>query len=179
MHEDFKIKFHMLSKERVELFKKIKELEEINLKRGQSEQSLSLLTQNLNENPFYKAKPGLGLFENQTLRRAPSNLYDFHMMSAAKPTECASGGNVYEIFVRPTSTSEQSSDETESTSTPSCPTSIEIVEFPNEFKSDWEKIKASTPNASVAPIDYENLNATYATRIIETPREEFVGPPIK
>ena len=98
-------------------------------------------------------------------------------MSVAKPAEYASGGNVYEIFVRPTSTSEQSSDETESTSKPSSPTSIVTVEFPDEFKSDWEKIKASTPNASVAPIDYENLNATYATRIIETPREEFVGPP--
>ena len=58
VHEDFKIKFHMLSKERVELFKKIKELEEINLKRGQSEQSLSLLTQNLNENHFTKRNLG-------------------------------------------------------------------------------------------------------------------------
>ena len=50
VREDFKIKFHMLSKERVETFKKIKELEEINLKRGQSEHSLSLLTHNLKEN---------------------------------------------------------------------------------------------------------------------------------
>jgi len=36
VHEDFKIKFHMISKERIELFQKIKELTEINLKRGQS-----------------------------------------------------------------------------------------------------------------------------------------------
>ena len=115
----------MLSKERVETFKNIKELEEINLKRGHSKHSLSLLTHNLKENPFYKAKPGLGLFENQTLQRAPSNLYDFHMMSAAKPTECANSGNISEIFVRCTSTSEKSSDETESTSLPSSPTSVE------------------------------------------------------
>ena len=101
------------------------------------------------------------------------------MMSAAKPTECASGGNVYEIFVRSTSTSEQSSDETESTSTPSSPNSAETVEIPNEFKSDWEKIKASTPNTSVAPIDYENLNASYATREIEMPRDDNVGPTLE
>ena len=104
-------------------------------------------------------------------------MYDFHMMIAAKPTECASGGNIFEIFVRSTRTSEKSSDETESTSSPSSPTSVESVEISNEFKSDWEKIKASTPKASVAPIDYENLNATYATREIEISSDEFVGPP--
>ena len=133
----------------------------------------------MKENPFYKVKPGLGLFENQTLQKAPSTLYDFDMMSAVGPKVVASGGDITEIFVRPTSTPEKSSDEDEksvASSYPSSPTSFVTVADPNRFMSDWEKIKATTRKVSIPPIVYEDLNSTYATRKIEIPSDIFVGP---
>ncbi|KAJ9561624.1 hypothetical protein OSB04_006784 [Centaurea solstitialis] len=63
--------------ERTKLFTKIQELEDNNFKRGQSEQTLSILTMHANKNPFYKARAGLGLAENHVLEKAASNLYNF------------------------------------------------------------------------------------------------------
>jgi len=114
------------------------------------------LTCNKKESPFYKSKPGLRLSENQTLQKSPSTLYDFDMMSTARPKEVASGGDIIEIFVRPTSTPEKSSDENEKSdvSSPlSSPTSFVPIKDPNRFMSDWEKIKANTPKVTIPPID--------------------------
>ncbi|KAJ9544921.1 hypothetical protein OSB04_024628 [Centaurea solstitialis] len=58
--EELKLKFHILSEERTKLFVKIEELKENNLKRGQSEHTLSLLTKQTTQHPFYQPKPGLG-----------------------------------------------------------------------------------------------------------------------
>ncbi|KAJ9561146.1 hypothetical protein OSB04_006306 [Centaurea solstitialis] len=75
-----------------------------NFKRGQSEQTLSILTMHANKNPFYKARPGLGHAENHVLEKAPSNLYNFEDMAASKPKPAFVGGHVTEEFVRQTIT---------------------------------------------------------------------------
>ena len=91
-------------------------------------------------NLFYKVKPRLGLSENQSLQKAPSTLYDFDMMSATRPKEVASGGDITEIFFHPTRTPEKSSDEDEksvASSPPYSPTSTVHVDDLNRFMSDW------------------------------------------
>ena len=101
------------------------------------------------------------------------------MMSAVRPKEVASGGSISEIFVRPISTPEKSSDKDEklvTSSSLSSPTSTMSVDTQDRFMSAWEKIKATTPMVSIPPIDYEDLNSTYATRKIEMPSDVFVGP---
>ncbi|KAJ9566218.1 LOW QUALITY PROTEIN: hypothetical protein OSB04_002184 [Centaurea solstitialis] len=82
---ELEVKFQLLSDEREKLFTKIKELEDLNVKRGQTEHTLKLLTNNLNKNPFYDVKTGLGISENTVLQKAPDNLYNFNNMSASKP----------------------------------------------------------------------------------------------
>ena len=67
----------ILIEEKQQLFQKIKQFEDINFEHGQTEQTLNLLTCKLKENPFHKAKPDLGLSENNVLKWAPSTLYDF------------------------------------------------------------------------------------------------------
>ncbi|KAJ9567094.1 hypothetical protein OSB04_003060 [Centaurea solstitialis] len=103
-HGELQLKFQLLSEERTRLFSKIQELEDNNFKRGQSEQTLSILTQHANKNPFYKARPGLGLFENHVLEKAPSHLYNFEDMAASKPKPAFIGGHVTEEFIRQTVT---------------------------------------------------------------------------
>ncbi|KAJ9536355.1 hypothetical protein OSB04_un000473 [Centaurea solstitialis] len=103
-HGELKLKFQLLSEERTKLFTRIKELEDNNFKRGQSEQTLSILTMHANNNPFYHAKPGLGHVENHVLDKAPSNLYNFDDMAASKPKPAFVGGHVTEEFVRQTDT---------------------------------------------------------------------------
>ncbi|KAJ9545300.1 hypothetical protein OSB04_025007 [Centaurea solstitialis] len=103
-HGELTIKFQLLSEERTRLFSKIQELEDNNFKRGQSEQTLSILTQHTNKNPFYKARPDLGLTENHVLEKAPSNLYNFEDMAASKPKPALVGGHVTEEYVRQTVT---------------------------------------------------------------------------
>ena len=92
-------------------FQKIKELEDINRKRGQSEQTLNLLTNNLKEKPFYKAKSSLGFSENNTLKKAPNTLYDFDQMSASKAKPAFKGRKVIETVVRLVPFVQSSSDE--------------------------------------------------------------------
>ncbi|KAJ9561569.1 hypothetical protein OSB04_006729 [Centaurea solstitialis] len=103
-HGELNIKFQLLSEERTRLFSKIQELEDNNFKRGQSEQTLSSLTQHAKRNPFYKAKPGLGRSENHVLDKAPSHLYNFEDMAPSKPKPAIVGGYVTEEFVRQTVT---------------------------------------------------------------------------
>ncbi|KAJ9566781.1 hypothetical protein OSB04_002747 [Centaurea solstitialis] len=123
-HGELTIKFQLLSEKRTRLFSKIQELEDNNFKRGQSEQTLSILTQHANKNPFYKARPGLGLSENHVLEKAPSHLYNFEedtlprpdvytftsvqlfikLDPASKPKPALVGGHVTEAYVRQTVT---------------------------------------------------------------------------
>ncbi|KAJ9557983.1 hypothetical protein OSB04_012597 [Centaurea solstitialis] len=67
-------------------------------------ETLSILTKHANKNPFYKARPGLGLVENHVLEKAPSNLYNFEDMAASKPKPAFVGGHVTEEYVRQTIT---------------------------------------------------------------------------
>ncbi|KAI3669098.1 hypothetical protein L6452_40321 [Arctium lappa] len=79
---EFKIKFEACSQERNEAYCKIKQLEDLNLKRGQTEQTLNLLTNILQDVKFYNAKTGLGLTENDVLKKAPENLYHFEKLGS-------------------------------------------------------------------------------------------------
>ncbi|KAJ9542663.1 hypothetical protein OSB04_029169 [Centaurea solstitialis] len=97
--EELKLKFHVLSEERTKQFSKIEELEETNLKRGQSEHTLNLFTKQTTQHPCYQAKPGLGHVEKCVLEKAPANLYNFDNMNASKPKPRLVGGHVTKNFV--------------------------------------------------------------------------------
>ncbi|KAJ9541871.1 hypothetical protein OSB04_028377 [Centaurea solstitialis] len=102
--EELKLKFHILSLERTKLLIKIEELEENNLKRGQSEHTLSLLTKQTTQHPFYQAKPGLGHSEKSILEKAPAHLYNFDSMSASKPEPRSVKGQDNDYYVMQTVT---------------------------------------------------------------------------
>ncbi|KAJ9556276.1 hypothetical protein OSB04_010890 [Centaurea solstitialis] len=191
-HGELQIKFLLLSEERTRLFSKIQELEDNNFKRGQSEQTLSILTQHANKNPFYKARPGLGLSENHVLEKAPSYLYNFEDMAVSKPKPAFVGGHVTEEFVRQTITyTEVINGETitRTTSPPnsssSSPTSSPAPHKPifvpasdsTNTKSTWEGIKARTPRVAMPPINYSDLNTSYDTRKMDYSEETLVIPP--
>ncbi|KAJ9561272.1 hypothetical protein OSB04_006432 [Centaurea solstitialis] len=191
-HGELNIKFQLLSEERTRLFSKIQELEDNNFKRGQSEQTLSILTQHPKKNPFYKAKPGLGLSENHVLDKAPSHLYNFEDMAASKPKPALVGGHVTEEFVRQTvtytevingETITRTTSPTNSTSS-SPPTSpppnrpiFVPASDPTNSEPTWEGIKARTPRVAMPPINYIDLNSSYDSREMEFSEETLVIPP--
>ncbi|KAJ9544875.1 hypothetical protein OSB04_024582 [Centaurea solstitialis] len=191
-HGELQIKFQLLSEERTRLFSKIQELEDNNFKRGQSEQTLSILTQHANKNPFYKVRPGLGLSENHVLEKAPSNLYNFEDMAASKPKPALVGGHVTEEFVRQTVTYTEvingetitttiSPTNSTSSSPPTSPTPNKPIfvpaSDPTNTKSTWEGIKARTPRVAMPPINYSDLNTSYDTRKMDFSEETLVIPP--
>ncbi|KAJ9567184.1 hypothetical protein OSB04_003150 [Centaurea solstitialis] len=191
-HGELQIKFQLLSEERTRLFSKIQELEDNNFKRGQSEQTLSILTQHANKNPFYKARPGLGLSENHVLEKAPSYLYNFEDMAASKPKPAFVGGHVTEEFVRQTvtytevingetitrTTSPPNSSSGSPTSSPAPNKPIFVpASDPTNTKSTWEGIKARTPRVAMPPINYSDLNTSYDTRKMDYSEETLVIPP--
>ncbi|KAJ9561505.1 hypothetical protein OSB04_006665 [Centaurea solstitialis] len=191
-HGELNIKFQLLSEERTRLFSKIQELEDNNFKRGQSEQTLSILTQHAKKNPFYTAKPGLGLSENHVLDKAPSHLYNFEDMAASKPKPAIVGGHVTEEFVRQTVTYTEvingetitttiSPTNSSSSSPPTSPTPNRPIfvpaSDPTNSKPTWEGIKARTPRVAMPPINYTDLNSSYETREMELSEETLVIPP--
>ncbi|KAJ9551027.1 hypothetical protein OSB04_015072 [Centaurea solstitialis] len=191
-HGELNIKFQLLSEERTRLFSKIQELEDNNFKRGQSEQTLSILTQHAKKNPFYKAKPGLGLSKNHVLDKAPSHLYNFEDMAASKPKPALVGGHVTEEFVRQTVTYTEvingetitrtiSPTNSTSTSPPTSPPPNRPIfvsaSDPTNSEPTWEGIKARTPRVAMPPINYTDLNSSYDTREMELSEETLVIPP--
>ncbi|KAJ9551774.1 hypothetical protein OSB04_015819 [Centaurea solstitialis] len=189
---ELELKFKLLSKERTKLFSKIKELEDNNLKRGQSEQTLHILTAHANNNPFYHAKPGLGHSDKNILDKAPSHLYTFENMSASKPKPDFVGGLTTEEFVRQSVTFSEvingeiitrttSLSDNTSNSPPTSPTPIGPIftpaKDPRNTNSDWESIKARTPKVAMPPIDYSNLNSSYDSREMEFSEDVLVIPP--
>ncbi|KAI3685607.1 hypothetical protein L6452_34857 [Arctium lappa] len=92
---DFQLKFEACFQERNEAYCKIKQLEDLNLKRGQTEQILNLLTNKLQDVRFYNVKKGLGFEPNTVLKRAPENLYNFDKMGSnfTKP-------DIHDTFVK-------------------------------------------------------------------------------
>ncbi|KAJ9541907.1 hypothetical protein OSB04_028413 [Centaurea solstitialis] len=191
-HGELTIKFQLLSEERTRLFSKIQELEDNNFKRVQSEQTLSILTQHANKNPFHKARPGLGLTENHVLEKAPSNLYNFEDMAASKPKPALVGGHVTEEYVRQTVTyTEVINGETitrttsPSNSTMSSPPTSPApnrpifvpASDPTNAQPTWEGIKARTPRVAMPPIHYTDLNTNYDNREMDLSEETLVIPP--
>ncbi|KAJ9555952.1 hypothetical protein OSB04_010566 [Centaurea solstitialis] len=191
-HGELELKFKLLSEERTKLFSKIKELEDNNLKRGQSEQTLHILTAHANNNPFYHAKPGLGHSDKNILDKAPSHLYTFENMSASRPKPDFVGGLTTEEFVRQSVTFSEvingevitrttSLSDNTSNSPPTSPTPIEPIftpaKDPRNTNSDWESIKARTPKVAMPPIDYSNLNSSYDSREMELSEDVLVIPP--
>ncbi|KAI3735490.1 hypothetical protein L6452_14989 [Arctium lappa] len=85
-----------LLKERNEAYSKIKQLEDLNLKRGHTEQTLNLLTNKLQDVRFYNAKTGLGFEENDVLKKAPENLYNFDKLGS-KPKKIP---DIHDTFVK-------------------------------------------------------------------------------
>ncbi|KAJ9561267.1 hypothetical protein OSB04_006427 [Centaurea solstitialis] len=182
-HEELKLKFHILSEERTKLFVKIEELEENNLKRGQSEHTLSLLTKQTTQHPFYQAKPGLGHSEKSILEKAPAHLYNFDSMSASKPEPRSVKGQDNDNYVMQTVTFTEIIDgkavsfttsptNSSTSSPPSSPVANGPIFTPasnpeNTFTS-WEGIKARTPKVAMPPINYDDLNFSYDTREIDT-----------
>ncbi|KAI3707671.1 hypothetical protein L6452_26300 [Arctium lappa] len=84
--------------QKIEAYTKIKELEDLNFKRGQTEQTLKILTNNQKDSRFYKAKPGLGLSDVDVLKKAPENLYNFKKSS---DTPVVLIPHILETFVKP------------------------------------------------------------------------------
>ncbi|KAJ9544876.1 hypothetical protein OSB04_024583 [Centaurea solstitialis] len=192
-HGELTIKFQLLSEERTRLFSKIQELEDNNFKRGQSKQTLSILTQHAKKNPFYKDKPGLGLSEYHVLEKAPSHLYNFEDMAASKPKPALVGGHVIEEFVRQavtytevingetitrtTSPSKSTSGSPPTSPAPTRPVFIPASD-PTNTEPTWEGIKARTPRVAVPPINYTDLNTSYDTREMDFSEETLAIPPM-
>ncbi|KAJ9553167.1 hypothetical protein OSB04_017212 [Centaurea solstitialis] len=192
-HEELKLKFHILSEERTKLFIKINELKENNLKRGQSEHTLSLLTKQTTQHPFYQAKLGLGHIDNHVLNKAPAHLYNFDNMSASKLEPRSDKGNDNENYVMKTVTFTEIIDgkvvsftTSPSTSSTNSPPSSPVATVPiftptndpeNTF-SNWDGIKARTSKVAMPPINYVNLNSSYDTREIDTSVDADVIQPL-
>ncbi|KAJ9557281.1 hypothetical protein OSB04_011895 [Centaurea solstitialis] len=98
---EYMIKYEVCFQDRSEAYAKIKQLEDLNIKRGQTQQTLKLLTNNLKDTRFYNPKMGLGLPENDVLKKAPKGLYQFDNLSFPK---------LNETFVKSGSSSSDSSD---------------------------------------------------------------------
>ncbi|KAJ9544590.1 hypothetical protein OSB04_024297 [Centaurea solstitialis] len=84
---EYMIKYEVCFQDRSEAYAKIKQLEDLNIKRGQTQQTLKLLTNNLKHTRFYNPKMGLGLPENDVLKKAPKGLYQFDNLSFPKLNE--------------------------------------------------------------------------------------------
>ncbi|KAJ9564805.1 hypothetical protein OSB04_000771 [Centaurea solstitialis] len=191
--EELKLKFHILSEERTKLFVKIEELEENNLKRGQSEHTLSLLTKQTTQHPFYQAKPGLGHSENNILEKAPAHLYNFDSMSASKPEPRSVKGQDNDNYVMQTVTFTEIIDgkavsfttspvNSSTSSPPSSPVAngpiFTSASNPENTFTSWEGIKARTPKVAMPPINYDDLNFSYDTREIDTSEDADVIQPL-
>ncbi|KAJ9546668.1 hypothetical protein OSB04_019211 [Centaurea solstitialis] len=84
---EYMIKYEVCFQDRSEAYAKIKQLEDLNIKRGQTQQTLKLLINNLKDTRFYNPKMGLGLPENDVLKKAPKGLYQFDNLSFPKLNE--------------------------------------------------------------------------------------------
>ena len=87
VHNDFEIKFDLLTNETIHLFEQIKKLEDNNLKSGQYERYIGLLIKEARENPYYNVSTFLGFTKLHSLEMANKSLNDFIKSSAAEPKE--------------------------------------------------------------------------------------------
>ncbi|KAJ9545000.1 hypothetical protein OSB04_024707 [Centaurea solstitialis] len=84
---EYMIKYELCFQDRSEAYAKIKQLEDLNYKRGQTQQTLKLLTNNQKDTRFYNPKMGIGLPVLDVLKKAPKGLYQFDNLSFPKLNE--------------------------------------------------------------------------------------------
>ncbi|KAJ9552916.1 hypothetical protein OSB04_016961 [Centaurea solstitialis] len=84
---EYMIKYEVCFEDRSEAYAKIKQLEDLNYKRGQTQQTLKLLTNNPKYTRFYNPKMGLGLPVIDVLKKAPKGLYQFRKLNFPKLNE--------------------------------------------------------------------------------------------
>ncbi|KAI3697653.1 hypothetical protein L6452_30748 [Arctium lappa] len=153
---DLTIQYDIVLKDRTEAYTKIKELEDLNYKRGQTEQTLKILTNNQKDTRFYKAKPGLGLSDVDVLKKAPENLYNFKKSSDESIVLIP---HIIETFVKP-ETSEPEFPKTEKEETVEEKTEIETELETQYFKSvkfSYDELNTSYKSNKDSFVEYENI----------------------
>ncbi|KAJ9557102.1 hypothetical protein OSB04_011716 [Centaurea solstitialis] len=141
---EYMIKYEVCFQDRSEAYAKIKQLEDLNIKRGQTQQTLKLLTNNLKDTRFYNPKMGLGLPENDVLKKAPKGLYQFDNLSFPK---------INETFVKSGSSLSDSSDKGKE----------KVVDDSSDSFSD-SKPKRKNNFDFTCDFKYDDLNQSYKTR---------------
>ncbi|KAJ9547140.1 hypothetical protein OSB04_019683 [Centaurea solstitialis] len=141
---EYMIKYEVCFQDRSEAYAKIKQLEDLNIKRGQTQQTLKLLTNNLKDTRFYNPKMGLGLPENDVLKKAPKGLYQFDNLSFPK---------INETFVKSGSSLSDSSDKGKE----------KVVDDSSDSLSD-SKPKRKNNFDFTCDFKYDDLNQSYKTR---------------
>ncbi|KAJ9541902.1 hypothetical protein OSB04_028408 [Centaurea solstitialis] len=141
---EYMIKYEVCFQDRSEAYAKIKQLEDLNIKRGQTQQTLTLLTNNLKDTRFYNPKMGLGLPENDVLKNAPKGLYQFDNLSFPK---------LNETFVKSGSSLSDSSDKGKE----------KVVDDSTDSFSDT-KPKRKNNFDFTCDFKYDDLNQSYKTR---------------
>ncbi|KAJ9561525.1 hypothetical protein OSB04_006685 [Centaurea solstitialis] len=141
---EYMIKYEVCFQDRSKAYAKIKQLEDLNIKRGQTQQTLKLLTNNLKDTRFYNPKMGLGLPENDVLKKAPKGLYQFDNLSFPK---------INETFVKSGSSLSDSSDKGKA----------KVVDDSSDSFSD-SKPKRKNNFDFTCDFKYDDLNQSYKTR---------------
>ncbi|KAJ9566733.1 hypothetical protein OSB04_002699 [Centaurea solstitialis] len=141
---EYMIKYEVCFLDRSEDYAKIKQLEDLNIKRGQTQQTLKLLTNNLKDTRFYNPKMGLGLPEVDVLKKAPKGLYQFDNLTFPK---------LNETFVKSGSSLSDSSDKGKE----------KVVDDSSDSFSD-SKPKRKNNFDFTCDFQYDELNQSYKTR---------------
>ncbi|KAJ9544963.1 hypothetical protein OSB04_024670 [Centaurea solstitialis] len=141
---EYMIKYEVCFQDRSEAYAKIKQLEDLNIKRGQTQQTLKLLTNNLKDTRFYNPKMGLGLPENDVLKKAPKGLYQFDNLSFPK---------INETFVKSGSSLSDSSNKGKE----------KVVDDSCDSFSDSKPKRKNNFDFS-CNFQYDDLNQSYKTR---------------
>ncbi|KAJ9553183.1 hypothetical protein OSB04_017228 [Centaurea solstitialis] len=141
---EYMIKYEVCFQDRSEAYAKIKQLEDLNIERGQTQQTLKLLTNNLKDTRFYNPKMGLGLPEVDVLRKAPKGFYQFDNLSFPK---------LDETFVKSGNSLSDSSDKGKE----------KVVDDSSDSFSD-SKPKRKNNFDFTCNFQYDDLNQSYQTR---------------
>ncbi|KAJ9545044.1 hypothetical protein OSB04_024751 [Centaurea solstitialis] len=152
---EYMIKYEVCFQDRSEAYAKIKQLEDLNIKRGQTQQTLKLLTNNLKDTRFYNPKMGLGLPEIDVLKKAPKGLYQFDNLSFPK---------LNETFVKSGSSLSDSLDKGKE----------KVVDYSSDSFSD-SKPKRKNNFDFTCDFQYDDLNQCYKTRKPEFSHTQYVS----
>ncbi|KAJ9547777.1 hypothetical protein OSB04_020320 [Centaurea solstitialis] len=156
---DYMIKYEVCFQDRSEAYAKIKQLEDLNIKRGQTQQTLKLLTNNLKDTRFYNPKMGLGLLEVDVLKKAPKGLYQFDNLSFPK---------LNETFVKSGSSLSDSSDKGKEKVVDDSSDSFSDSKPKRKNNFDFTYVKSFTTESEKLSKDIENESTTTES----TPKSE-------